>query len=177
MKCKHNYRVSSRCAKTITFECEKCKNKDTRELTESEQKLVDEEWADRSQYKHTDAVNEIFNQKSKYNQNHNVYGDELITLLEKYVEENPDCKIVWCDDDHFTISMLLFLPHLGTKGYWGTTVIYVPQNSDGGEPRSFFMYPNHLNRLVKVACELQKIQKENPYKRTSVWSNFPYKND
>jgi hypothetical protein len=96
----------------------------------------------------------------------NLYGWDAIEKIRKYAEKNKQIKICPCDDDHFSSSILILIPHFKM----GHTVIFVPQNSI--TQNQFFLYPNHRNKLIEVltktasACtsdlhkEIQKLNKK-----------------
>ena len=80
-----------------------------------------------------------------------VTGYTAMGRIDKFCRENPDMKYVGCDDTLHTGSSLYLVPHKNKKEYWGTTVIYVPQH---GDKNNFFLYPEHLKKLIKVLTEI-----------------------
>ena len=80
-----------------------------------------------------------------------VTGYTAMGRMDKFCRENPDIKWAGCDDTLFTGSTLYFVPHKDKDKYWGTTVIYVPQNGDNN---NFFLYPDHLKNMIKVLTEI-----------------------
>lgn len=90
-------------------------------------------------------------------------GYDLICKLQRFMKTHPDVLNARVDDDSHSGSDLFFIPHtynspkLG-KEYWGTSVVYVPQNA--GDPASFFLYPSHLNALILLLKQLQKKERD-----------------
>ena len=76
--------------------------------------------------------------------------------IEKFIKKNPDIIEVRCDDDVHAGSSLYLIPHENKKEYWGTTVLFVPQCTP--DKNTFFLYPEHLDNLIKELQEIQKRQ-------------------
>ena len=80
-------------------------------------------------------------------------GYDAICRMDKFVKKNPDVIDVRCDDSVHAGSDLYLIPHENKDEYWGTTVLFIPQCTN--VQNEFFLYPNHLNKLIE---ELKKIQ-------------------
>lgn len=89
-------------------------------------------------------------------------GYDFMHRVEKYVKRHPEIKLCPCDDSFFASSTIAFIPHFDpeennkSKRYFGTTVVVIPQ-CDGQQPCQFFLYPGHVENLLK---ELKKIEKD-----------------
>jgi len=81
-------------------------------------------------------------------------GYDAMTMMDKFVSANKSIIPVRCDDSTHSGSSLYLIPHESRKDYMGTTVLFIPQCTK--EQNNFFLYPDHLDKLIK---ELQKIQK------------------
>ena len=62
--------------------------------------------------------------------------------VQKYAEKHPEIVLATCDDSHCMTSTIVLIPHRDSdegprSGYWGTRVIFVPQN--GQQPAEFFL--------------------------------------
>jgi len=69
-------------------------------------------------------------------------GGELIQKIHKYLEKNPNLKIMQVSDRDHSISYLVAIPHYDeiSKFDLGTTILHVPQNTDE-IPQMFFVRP------------------------------------
>lgn len=71
-----------------------------------------------------------------------------------------DIAHVGCDDTHFSSSDLYLVAHRDKKRYWmGITVVGLMQN-DGQEPFEFFLYPNHVKRMIETLQYFEKLRKK-----------------
>lgn len=86
-----------------------------------------------------------------------VVGYIALGRMDRFCRENPDMRRVDCDDSFHTSSTLYMVPHKSEEEYWGTSILYIPQN---GDKNNFFLYPEHLKNLLKVLTELD-IEYEN----------------
>jgi hypothetical protein len=82
-------------------------------------------------------------------------GYDLMTKVEAWAKKNPSVRIAYCDDAVHSSSYLVFIPHETKKEYFGTSVVLIPQCS-GEEPSSYFLYPNHLDKIESVIKDIQK---------------------
>ena len=85
-----------------------------------------------------------------------VYGHGAMQHIEKFVNKHPGIKIAWCDDDVHATSRLVFIPHRTNKDWMGVTVLFVPQCTN--IQNKFFLYPEHVNDLIKTLREIKKEQ-------------------
>lgn len=86
-------------------------------------------------------------------------GYKAIQAAEKFVSKTPGTYEVRCDDDIFAGSSLIVIPHETRKKYMGASVTYIPQCT-GENPTTLFLYPHHVNHLMKVLKKLQKKAKK-----------------
>ena len=77
-------------------------------------------------------------------------GYECMNQIDEYVKDHPEIKVVGVDDDYFTGSYIVLVPH----PKMGITAIYVPQN---GSDNNFFLYSGHARNLIEA---LEKMEKE-----------------
>ena len=76
-------------------------------------------------------------------------GWDLMEKIERYVKRNPQIKIVYVDDEMFSSSMLVLIPH----PEMGVSVKFIPQNSN--VKGQFFLYHNHLKNLMSELKHLE----------------------
>lgn len=89
-------------------------------------------------------------------------GYTAIQRGERFSKKYPDdIHIIHCDDDVFASSDLILVEHLDKekKSFMGTTVIFIPQCTS--VQNSFFLYPNHLDKLIQTLQKIQKKQRIN----------------
>lgn len=85
-----------------------------------------------------------------------VKGWPLMQALNAFARKNPkDVQVVGCDDSLFANSDLFLIDHKVPRAYMGTTVLFVPQCT-GEDPISFFLYPNHVDALLKALKRVKK---------------------
>lgn len=84
----------------------------------------------------------------------NLGGFEMIEKIEQYVENNPEIKITYCDDEVFSTSILIFVPH----PTMGISVVYVPQLHGTG--CQFFLYKNHYDMMLEILTNLKDVYKD-----------------
>lgn len=92
-----------------------------------------------------------------------VVGYKSISKIERFISKNPAIARVVCDDSAHCGSRIYLIPHENKREYWGTTVLFIPQCTK--EQNNFFLYPNHLNNLIKELQKIQKRQKTKKYRR------------
>lgn len=79
-----------------------------------------------------------------------ICGYEVIERIEKYVKRHcPEIKIVYCDDDVHSGSIILLIPHPAH----GISVMFIPQCTT--IQNRFFLYDNHYKMLME---ELEKMK-------------------
>lgn len=74
-------------------------------------------------------------------------GHEVMEKVEAYAKKNPQISIAHCDDDMFSGSLLVVIPHQEM----GNTVLFIPQLTY--RTNRFFLYPNHQKSLIKALTE------------------------
>lgn len=93
-------------------------------------------------------------------------GYQLMEKVREWVEEGtfgPQIAYMRCDDDANCSSDLLIIRHRNYKEYWGTTVVFLPQHTD---PTVFFLYPHHLDALVRELTAIQRLEKRMKCRRS-----------
>lgn len=75
-----------------------------------------------------------------------------------FTKRNPEVVDVRCDDNTFSGSHIFLVPHCSKKDFMGTTMIFVPQNAR--EQNVMFLYPCHLDNLIKELQKMQKLEKK-----------------
>lgn len=95
------------------------------------------------------------------NERFHLSGYELITEVEKFTKRYPQIQTIRCDDRYFASSDLVLIPHENDTEYMGTTVVYIPQCAPDS-PTTFFLYPNHVDYLLKGLKVVQKNSKKKP---------------
>ena len=89
-------------------------------------------------------------------------GYDVMKKVEAYVKTHPDVVELSVDDSVFSSSDLVLIPH----PTMGITVIFIPQCTN--VQNTFFLYPNHIDNLIKTLKEMQKkykLQNKIPKKR------------
>ena len=77
-------------------------------------------------------------------------GFESMEKIEQYANDHPEIIVCGCDDQSFSGSDLVLVPHPDM----GVTVLYVPQNS--GSCAQFFLYPGHLSNLIDALTKMRE---------------------
>jgi len=88
-----------------------------------------------------------------------IVGHEAIMRMHNFHNKHKDMREVSCDDGVFSSSHLFLIPHETKTQYMGLTVIFVPQLAID-EPNHFFLYPQHLNQLIRELLKIQKRMKK-----------------
>lgn len=87
--------------------------------------------------------------------NNRIAGYEVLCKIEKYVKRYcPEIKIVRCDDDSYSGSDILLIPH----PTHGITVLFIPQCTT--IQNKFFLYQGHYNSLLKALKEMKYVYKD-----------------
>jgi hypothetical protein len=157
-----------------TFICERCsvegcKEQRERPATEAERKKIAAGWARheaqqklmhkawRPAQKLMDEYKGVIDQGRKC---------ELMSKLERLSEKFPEhIFYVRVDDDAFSGSDLWFFPHwydskASGKGFWGTTVVFIPQCADDPFVR-FFLYPtSHMRPLLAMLKKFDAMERK-----------------
>ncbi len=77
-------------------------------------------------------------------------GYDVMERVEEYVKTHPDVVELSVDDDVFASSDLVLVPH----PTMGITVTFIPQCTN--VQNTFFLYPNHIENLIKTLKEMQR---------------------
>jgi hypothetical protein len=81
-------------------------------------------------------------------------GYEALVKIEDFIKkEVPEIKIVHCDDNDYTGSTILLIPHPNH----GITVMFIPQCSM--VQNTFFLYENRYAKLMKELAKMKKVYK------------------
>lgn len=79
-------------------------------------------------------------------------GYEVIEKVEIFVrDECPEIKIIWCDDEIFSSSIILLIPH----PKMGISMIFIPQNTM--TQNVMFFYENHMEQMINAINELKYV--------------------
>lgn len=70
--------------------------------------------------------------------------------LEKYLEAHPEVITTSCDDDHHCSATIMLFPHI----HMGASVVFAPQCTTARG--RFFLYPGHIDGLIKALQEARK---------------------
>lgn len=82
-------------------------------------------------------------------------GCDAMQKASDLAETDDSIHIVGADDASFSSSMLVLAEHKTEKEYMGTSVYYIPQNSNKGEIVDFFLYGSHLMSLIDKLEEIK----------------------
>lgn len=77
-------------------------------------------------------------------------GYGCMQRVEKYAEKHKDIRVTGVDDDVYSSSDLVLIPH----PEHGITVIFIPQNTIINN--QFFLYPGYLKYLQKELQEMSE---------------------
>lgn len=85
-------------------------------------------------------------------------GYAMMRKVAEWAKQFPDyIEITRCDDDWHAGSDLVLIQHKDKKGYFGTTIVYIPQCT-GEKPIRFFLYECHRKNLIKALQNIKKFQ-------------------
>lgn len=87
-----------------------------------------------------------------------VRGYRAVKRIVKFASKNPEVIDVCCDDHIFSSSNIFLIPHSTKKKFMGVTMLFVPQCAE--EQNIMFLYPGHLDNLIKQLTKLQKEQRK-----------------
>lgn len=99
----------------------------------------------------------VFNYKpfNEIEFNRRIVGIDVMRKIEKYVKRYcPEIKIVKCDDDTYSSSIILLIPHPAH----GISVMFVPQNTM--IQNRFFLYDGHFTALTKALNDMKYVYGE-----------------
>lgn len=88
-------------------------------------------------------------------------GYDVMTDIRNYIMKHKEIKMVAVDDDVFSGSQLLLIPHETKNKFMGTTVMFVPQCTT--TQNVFFLYPDAVDNLIKELREIQKRQNKDSF--------------
>lgn len=94
------------------------------------------------------------------NYNSYLFGYKVICKIEDYVKNNPEIKIVHCDDDTFASSILVLIPH-PTRGI---TIKFIPQCTE--LQNTFFLYDRSYDKLIEALNEMKYVYGEDKKENT-----------
>jgi hypothetical protein len=97
-------------------------------------------------------------------------GHELIQEVTKWAKKHPTVLITRCDDDCACGSRLVLIPCESAREYWGTSMVFIPQN---GHPAVIHLYPGHQTELLDALKQQALRFKEDPDRLSS--PSFQYK--
>ncbi len=77
-------------------------------------------------------------------------GYEAMIRIEKYVKKHPEIRLVTMDDDVFSTSYIVLIPH----PTMGITMIIIPQCTT--VQNVAFLYPMNAHDLIEEIAKMQK---------------------
>lgn len=154
--------------KSISFRCE-CKKERSRDFSKKEAKKVAKEMqqslsgAASVHFIWHDFMREFIHpKKDKFRWK----GHELMERVREWAKEHPSVRIGTCDDDYHMSSSLVVIPHEEEHSYFGTSIIFIPQN--GRTPSRIFLYRwglQDLQRNLEYVMELEMKDRPPPPKK------------
>lgn len=140
----------------------KCGEQRERQATKLEEKKIRKYWKESN--KDSKAIHVVYHDYVKRIESKKLLGYDLMLAVEKWAKKWPNDVIINCVDDDFHMgSNLIFILHKSKKSFFGTTVIPIMQKGDPAI--RYFMYPGHLNEIMKTLQKIQKITKSYPKER------------
>lgn len=85
---------------------------------------------------------------------------DMLNKAERAAKRHKSIINVTVDDDHFCSSSLMLISAETKDRYMGASVYHFPQC--GGSPTHFFLYPSHVDELIKALRVLQVKAKRKP---------------
>lgn len=119
-------------------------------MNKEESDFMDEQQREKL-FRDSDEIHRIWHKFSKFldeNCEPTPQGWDDIEAIEKYTQENPEIKIVPCDDDIHASSIIVLIPH----PKMGISFMFVPQLTN--VTNRLFLYGAHWEMLIK---ELNKM--------------------
>ena len=89
------------------------------------------------------------------NYNSYLFRYKAICKIEEYAKNNPEIKVVHCDDDVFASSIIVLIPH-PTRGI---TVKFIPQCTE--LQNTFFLYDRSYEKFIETLNEMKYVYNEN----------------
>lgn len=101
-----------------------------------------------------DGKKKVFKYRSfnDYELSKRLCGYDVMVRIERYISRYcPEIRIVHCDDDVYSGSIILLIPHPSH----GISVMFIPQNT--GIQNRFFLYENHYRMLMEELGKMKEI--------------------
>lgn len=162
-KCKHRYSLSSHSCDVLIFRCRKCGESASRKTSKEERKKIIKDG--REFLKSVKgSIHWIYHQfrdrfMEKDGRTFKCFGYDLMVKVRRWVKKHPSIQIVSTDCRAFMGAMLVLIPHESKYQYFGTTAIFIDQDSSRA-PTEFFLYPYHTADLVKALHKIQTWEKK-----------------
>ena len=181
MKHKHNWRISSWGLQRISYLCS-CGERKERIPTDEEKAEIEESFSTWTSEVPWENVHHVYHEfvrkfyayetidrgwvipgtkktaKWKIRAGYKLSGYALMKAVGKWAEAWPeDVFSAGVDDSSHMGSDLFFIAHRTATNYFGTTVIYIPQ--DGNTTTEFFMYPGHREEIMETLLRVKALEK------------------
>lgn len=153
---KHKFKVAAWCGDQVTFSCS-CGEKRERKMDREERRRAP---SLRLRPRREDDVHHVWHDfMRRFMEKDGGWrygGYDLMERAGRWAEKFPDdVRIVRCDDASHAGSDLVLIEHRAKNDYMGTTAVFIPQCA-GGSPAQFFLYPDHLDDLLRALREIQR---------------------
>ncbi len=155
---KHTWKLSSYSGLSAFFNCSKCEARVEKVLDKKEQKLVENSFSEHSE--HSKKLHGLWWKFAKavatldYPTKWQERGYALMEMIRNFADKNQEIEVCPCDDLAHSTSLIAFIPHQTEDEFWGVSMICVPQLE--GEPTGLFLYPEHVDHLIKTLTEFKK---------------------
>jgi len=158
--CNHVFRVGGRRGSQenlLMYErCRYCDETRERPATKEEQEKHRDDWEWLEGDESPESMHYVWHKFEKHMEG--LQGIAAINAAYAFAKSHPgSVRIVRCDDSYHANSDIVLVGHEdgrpGREGYWGTSVLYIPQ-CDGRQPMEFFLYPNHAVGLKNALDEV-----------------------
>lgn len=167
----HSWKITAVCGKNIL---QRCKCGLTRHLIfnskgqKAARKIISE------QFKSGKKDNEFHRVISKFREIKELAKEKGNTWAwEKayeYAKKYPWVHVSYCDDANFMSSFIIIMDHPDKDYYHGLVFMFFPQSEDEG-PESFFLYPNHREKLISLLLEDRKREKQANVSMNKKWES------
>jgi hypothetical protein len=158
MKHRHKWRAGSYGGDTVEYRCQAKDCKAT--YKRKDRKMVRRKHA--AMMRDSDRIHRVWHAFVKHMKLGTVQQSDyaLMEKARRWSEKHPkDVVVTGCDDGHHSSSELVIVAHRnGRKSWMGLTVVGLMQN-DGQEPFEFFLYPNHVKRLIEALKHFERLRK------------------
>lgn len=167
LKCRHSWKAQSFTynGDDVTFRCSKCHEVKTRSMNAAEKYFNKRSNIVEGIKNKHDNIHEIYHDflkkciEYKDSSGAILFGYELICHIEKWAKKFPTVDIISCDDDYHMGSIIVVIPHENSEEYWGTSLVFIPQNHK--QPATIFLYPGHAQEMLNVLKKVVKLGKDN----------------